>query len=186
MNRRLAVCGACIYTALAGLLLLGLGWFVVNEANTPAATVLFVLGGGALVTAPFVARLEGTLRIGPVQLTVRQQVIKAVKSATEDSLAGVLPLLTSEDISVSRSSVPSRFEGHRLVDDELAFLRQKLNVSVLGVLLPGEERWRAGGAVSELELQKGAQMLVAGHPDTLAYLRFLIASDDEELWRRVT
>jgi hypothetical protein len=58
-------------------------------------------------------------------------------------------------------------------------------VSVLGVLPPNEERWQAGGAVSELELREGAQLLMAGHPDTLAYLRLLVASDDSELWLRV-
>lgn len=186
MSRERSVCSSCIYTAVAGLLLLGLGWLALQEAGAPAATVLFILGGGALVTVPFVSRLEGTLRIGPVEMTIRQMVIKAAGSASEDSLAGVLPLLTGEDIAVTRLQVPSRFEGRRLVDDELAFLRKKLNVSVLGVLPPNEERWRAGGAVSELELREGAELLVAGHPDTLAYLRLLVATDNSELWLRVT
>jgi hypothetical protein len=40
--------------------------------------------------------------------------------------------------------------------------------------------------ISDLKLLENAQLLVAGHPDTLSYLRLLVASDDEELWRRVT
>jgi hypothetical protein len=179
------VCGACIYTVVVGLALLGLGWGAILKDAVPAASTAFILGGGSLLIAPFVSRLEGRLRIGPVELTLRQQVIKAVQSANEGSLEGILPLLTSDEVSVARLRVPRRFAGRRLVDPELSFLRQKLNVSVLAIRQPGDEGWRAGGAISELELRDGAELLVAGHPDTLSYLRFLIASDDEELWQRV-
>jgi hypothetical protein len=181
-----ATCGPCIYIALVGLVLLGLGWGAILEDAVPAATAAFILGGGALVVAPFVSRLEGRLRIGPVELTLRQQVIRAAESADEESLQGVLPLLTSDEVSVVRIRVPRRFVGRRLVDSELSFLRQRLNVSVLGVLQPGSERWRAGGEISDLELDENAELLVAGHPDTLSYLRLLVASDDDELWQRVT
>ncbi|MDP9225399.1 MAG: hypothetical protein M3P18_16455, partial [Actinomycetota bacterium] len=173
------------YTAVAGLILLGLGWLAVERSSAAAAATLFVLGGGALITAPFVSRLEGTLRIGPVELTLRQQVLTAVRHASDDSLEGVLPLLTSDDVSVATLRVPDRFEGLRLTDDELGFLRKKLNVSVLGIMRPGAERWRAGGEASELELHGDDQLLVAGHPDVLSYLRFLIASDDDDLWMHV-
>jgi hypothetical protein len=185
-NKKEGICGTCIYIAVVGLALLSIGWGAILKNAVPAATTAFLLGGGSLVVAPFVSRLEGRLRIGPVELTLRQQVIKAVQSANEESLEGVLPLLTSEEVSVARLRAPGRFAGRRLVDPELSFLRQRLNVSVLGVRQPGEERWRAGGAISDLQLREGAVLLVAGHPDTLSYLRFLVVSDDEELWQRVT
>ena len=178
-------CWPCIFmTVDAGILLL-LGWLVVKEGASSAAAVLFLLGGGALVAAPLVSRLEGDLRIGPLQLTLRQQVINAAREASEESLEGVLPLLATEDVSVTRLRVPARFEGKRLIDPDLSFLRQKLNVTVLGILFPEEQHWRAGGVVSELPWREGAEVLVAGHPHTLAYLRFLVAAEDEDLWRRV-
>ncbi len=185
MNGKRTMSWTFIFLVVAAGSLLLLGWLVVKEGAAPAAAVLFVLGSGALITAPFAPRLEGALRIGPLQLTLRQQVINAAQKASEESLEGVLPLLTSDDVSVTRLRVPSRFDGMRLTV-ELQFLRQKLNVSVLGILMPGEDQWMAGGGVSELAWREAAEVLVAGHPDTLAYLRFLIAADDDDLWQRVT
>jgi hypothetical protein len=191
MMRRLAmavidsrsVCWTCVYMALVGLVLLVLGLATVGDADTSGA-VLFVLGGGALITATFVSRLEGTFRIGPLQLTLREQVMKATRAADERTLAGILPLLTSEDVSITTLALPGRFEGLSLIDEGLAFLRKQLNVSVIGVLPNGQERWVAGGAVSELQLHEADQILVAGHPDTLSYLRYLVAVDKDELWQR--
>jgi hypothetical protein len=185
-NSKRAINGTFIYSVLVGLALLALGWGAILKNAAPAATTAFILGGGSLLIAPFVSRLEGRLKIGPVELTLRQQVIKAVESANEESLEGVLPLLTSGEVSVVRLRLPGRFAERRLIDPELSFLRQRLHVSVLGVLQPGEEGWRAGGAISDLQLHEGAELLVAGAPDTLVYLRFLVASDNAELWQRVT
>lgn len=185
MSRRLRVCGACVYMAVVSLILLGLGLFAVEETNTPAATILFTLGGGALVAVPFLSRLEGTLRIGPLELTLRRQVINAAETASEDSLEGVLPLLASDDFRIAKIRLPDRFSGRRLVDPELAFLRKKLKLSVVGERSPGDNRWLAGGSISERELTPEIELLVAGHPDTLSYLHALIAADDDELWERV-
>jgi hypothetical protein len=177
-------CGTCIYVAAVGLLLLVVGLATVDE-DGPAAGVLFLLGGGAMITAAFVSRIEGSLRIGPLHLTLKEQVIKAASAADERTLEGVLPLLTSNNVSITTVSVPSRFDGTRLIDEELSFLRKQLNVTVLGVQPSGQNEWVAGGVVSEHRLQSGDKLLLAGHPDVLDYVRLLFAADDDTLWDRV-
>jgi len=117
---------------------------------------------------------------------MRAQVVEAAQSADGGTLEGVLPLLTHDGVDVARLPLPNRFSGHRLVDQDLQFLRQKLNVSVLGVLIPGEERWRAGGPIAVLELPAGTELLMAGAPDTISYLRLLIATDNDDLWHKVS
>lgn len=134
---------APVYLAIVGVALLVLGWGAIIESSEGAATTAFILGGGALIAAPFVPRLEG-LRFGPVQLTLREVVIEAVATADPEALAGVPSLLTGSEVSVGRVRLPDRFAGHRLVDQEFRFLRRNLNVSVLGVLEPGETHWQGG------------------------------------------
>jgi hypothetical protein len=186
MKRRLTVCPTCVYGVVVGAVLLVVGWIANDQGNVAGATVLFTLGGGFVVAAPFLSRLEGTLRIGPLELTLERQVIKAVQLADDESLEGLLPLVSRDDLTVRKLKLPKRFHGHRLVDPEMSFLRQKLKVSVIAVRSPETDQWLAGGLISELELTKDSDLLLAGHPDALAYLAMLIASDDDELWKRVT
>jgi hypothetical protein len=186
MKHRLSVCPSCIYAIAVGAALLVIGWIASDQGNTAGATVLFTLGGGMVIAAPFFSRLEGTFRIGPLELTLQKQVMRAVQSADDESLEGLLPLVSRDDLTVRKLKLPTRFHGHRLVDPELSFIRKKLKLSVIAVRLPEADRWRAGGQISELELTKDSELLVAGHPDSLAYLAMLIASDDDDLWKQVT
>lgn len=174
---------AGIYAALVGVGLLGLGWLALLRDAAPVATPVMTLGGALLAVAPLISRVEGTLRIGPVELTLRRRVLEAIKTVDDATLEALHPLVTRPDISITKFNLPARFGGRRLVDEELQFLRQKLNVSILGVLRPDEKKWRAGGAISELDLPAGTQLLAAGHPETLGYLRFLAATDQDDLWQ---
>src|SRR6476659_5420623 len=102
MKSRLTVCPTCLYGFLIGALLLVLGWLASDQGNLAGATVLFTLGGGFVIAAPFLSRLEGTLRIGPVELTLERKVIRAVRSADEESLEGLLPLVSRDDLTVRK------------------------------------------------------------------------------------
>jgi hypothetical protein len=176
---------ACVYGIAVGAVLLWLGWVANDHANVAGATVLFTFGGGALIVAPFLTRLEGTFRIGPLELTLEKKVIRAVQRADEESLEALLPLVSREDLDVRKLKLPPRFQGHKLTDPELGFLRKTLNVSVVAIHPPDRDEWVAGGAVSELRLGRNMELLVAGHPDTLSYLAMLVAADRDDLWERV-
>ncbi len=177
-GRTRRTCGTCIYLIVTGMALLAIAWGLVDRAASVAATA-FLFGGGALIIAPF---RRGCRAFGSDRSS---SPCESRSPADTETLEGVLPLLTSEEVSVRRVRVPGRFAGRRLVDRELAFLRPGLNISVLAVRQPGDERWQAGGATSELELQKNAQLLVAGPRESLASLRPLVTYDQEDLRKRV-
>jgi hypothetical protein len=154
--------GLTIYLVVVGLLLLAAAWVAIVKDSAAAAAALAVLAGGALIVAPFSPYLEGRLKIGAVELTLRQRVIEAVKTAPLDEVEGVLPILESEAVGVRQFPVPSAFEGKSLTGDELSFLRQERKLSVIAIRPPAESHWLAGGEISDMPIRAGATLLVAG------------------------
>lgn len=94
--------------------------------------------------------------------------IEAAKSAPDSALEAVLPLLR-DDVASDVLEVGPAHAGKRLVDPELAWLRQELNVTVFAIQRPGDERWSGGGRVSTTALPEGTKLAVLGErPDVTA------------------
>jgi len=93
----------------------------------------------------------------------------AAKDAPDSVLEAVIPLLR-EDVASDVIEVGPSFNGKRLVDPELAWLRQELNVTVFAVNRPGDgETWTGGGRVSQLPFPTGTKLAVLGEqPDIVA------------------
>jgi hypothetical protein len=85
-------------------------------------------------------------------------------------LAGILPYLAGH-VASAIVTAPARFEGHRLRDESLQFIRQELQVSVVALRHEGAAEWLAGGAVSETPLTDGAELLVCGPKRAIGALR---------------
>lgn len=158
------------YLIAVGLLLLAASWGAVLKQSGAAAASLAVLAGGALIVAPFASRIHGTLKVGPVEMTLRERVAAAARTAPVESLHGVLPLLESGDVAVEQVPLSPALVGHKLTDPDASFIRQELKVSVIAAQLPGETRWHAGGEISDLTLPEGTILLVAGPRNALQRL----------------
>lgn len=154
--------GITVYLLGVGLLFLVAAWVAIVKDSQAAAASFAVLAGGALIVAPFSPYLEGRLRIGAVELTLRQRAIDAVKTAPVEEVEGILPILESEAVGVRQFPLPRAFEEKSLTSDDLSFLRQELKLSVIAVRPPGESQWLAGGEISEMLLRPGSTLLVAG------------------------
>jgi hypothetical protein len=85
-------------------------------------------------------------------------------------LAGILPYLAGH-VTSAIISVAAPYEGHRLKDADLQFIRQNLQVSVVALRHEGDAEWLAGGAVSETPLTERAELLVCGPKLAIAKLR---------------
>ncbi|MGH2731647.1 MAG: hypothetical protein ACRDJG_01655 [Actinomycetota bacterium] len=173
------------------LFLVGIGVFAAGRwlANGAiASSVIQILGIGALLLAPLVWRAEGTLVIGLRGITLNLQ--KRIRLATEDhleaiiklakaphrDLAGMLVFLSGE-VASGVVSVPPELEGARLVDERLSFVRQELQLSVVGIRPPGQDQWLAGGQVSTTRWQVGTKLLVCGPPASLEEFRRRLGSE---------
>lgn len=162
---------ASAYFVLVGIALVSTSVVVAAKGKDATGASLAVFGGGALIIAPFAGRLEGTLRLGPLEMTLRERAIAAVRRAPAEAVRGILPLLESEDVGVEQVSLPDALSGVSFTDPRLAFLRPELKLMVIAVRLSGEERWRAGGEVSDLVLPRGTELLVAGPRRSLREVR---------------
>lgn len=94
-------------------------------------------------------------------------------------LAGILPYLAGH-VTSAIVTVPAPYEGHRLKDAELQFIRQDLQVSVVALRHEGDAEWLAGGAVSETPLTEGAELLVCGPKRAIAKLRARLSTPETE------
>jgi hypothetical protein len=155
---------------VGGLLLLGT-WKALDLDGEVAAASLAILGGGALVIAPFAPYLEGTLKIGVVQMGLRSRMARAAVTASDETLQAVVTLLETDEIGVEIFEVPAEMDGEELTSPKLAFVRRDLNLSVVAIRLPGQKSWISGGQVSETVLRTGAFCLIAGPRDSLTKLR---------------
>jgi hypothetical protein len=159
------------YLALVGAVLVAVAVTLALTGKEATAASLAVFGGGALVVAPFAARLRGALKIGPVEMNLQEQAVRAVRSAPPDTLEGVLPLLEGEGVSVARLDLPDDLAHSSLTSGAFKFLRPNLHISVIAVRIPGEAGWRAGGGISDLPLPPGTELLVTGPPASLEAFR---------------
>jgi proteasome lid subunit RPN8/RPN11 len=163
--------GETWYFISAGMALLALTWGGIVKGSDAAAASLAILGGGALILAPFAPHIEGTLKMGALEMSIRQRLIGAAVKTSEDNLEGVLALLESEDIGVEQISLPSGYTGKTLTSPELQHVRQDLKLSVIAIRRPGEPLWVAGGQISDEPLPDGTTLLVAGPPESLRAFR---------------
>lgn len=174
-----------IYVATVGLSLLAVGaTFAYLGRGGAVAVTLATLGAAALILAPLFPSLE-SIQIGSsgISLSLRRQVARLVKEAPPETLEGVLPLLSDEQVRVRVGTVPPRFAGKTLKD--LAYIRQDLLITVMAVEETGR-RWMAGGMVSDRMLREGERLLVAGPPEiTEAFVRILWEQDDERFEQEV-
>lgn len=170
---------------VTGLFLVALATGLALADKASVAAVFAVLGGGCLVALPFLDRIEGTVEMGPVKVTLRAAAITAINDASVESLKAALPLLQEQDLKVAIVQAPATFDGSRLVDERLRFIRQKLQLSVIAIRTEGETRWQGGGKISEQVLHPGNELLVAGVPALVDYFAALAAADDPELWAQV-
>jgi hypothetical protein len=94
-------------------------------------------------------------------------------------LAGILPYMAGH-VTSAIVMVPAPFEGHRLKDADLQFIRQDLQVSVVALRHEGDAEWMAGGAVSETPLTERAELLVCGPKLAIAKLRAQFGGPESE------
>jgi hypothetical protein len=170
---------------LGGVLLVAGLLFAWVGRGQAAATALVLVGSGCLMLIPLLALVE-SFQIGPggMSFTMKRRATELIKRASADSLAGVIPLLEDDRIGVRTVVVPPRFDGVRLVDAPLHFIRQDLHLSVIGV--EKGATWLAGGSVSELPLKAGALLLIAGEVEIIERLADLMRlSDDVQFARRL-
>jgi hypothetical protein len=167
-----------IYTAVVGVLLLSPGIALAFlERGGGAAVALVSAGAAALILAPIFSRIERLEFTGRgFSVWLRREVEKKIGEASMDTLEGILPMLTSENVWVRVGIVPKRFHGKTLID--LPYIRQDLLISVVAVEeAPG--RWLAGGAVTERPLREGERMLMAGPSDIVdSFVRLMSEPDD--------
>jgi hypothetical protein len=91
---------------------------------------------------------------------------EAAKDAPDGVLESVIPLLR-QDVASDVLEVGQAFHEKRLVDPELTWLRQDLNVTVFAIQRPGDgEAWVGGGQISAMSLPMGTRLAVLGdRPD---------------------
>jgi hypothetical protein len=89
------------------------------------------------------------------------EAIRAICKVPHYNLAGILPFLSGHVFSAV-IVVPVRYEGRRLKDPELQFIRQELQISVVALRHSGAAEWLAGGAVSETPLAFRTELLICG------------------------
>jgi hypothetical protein len=154
--------------AVAGAVSLVLGiWFALD--GKPAAYGFLVLGIFLVAIAGVADRLERlALKLFAVDLEAQlskkehgDEFIQAAKAAPDSALEAVLPLLR-DDVASEVVEVGPAYAGKRLVDPELAWLRQELNVTVFAIQRPGDERWSGGGRVSTTPLPQGTKLALVG------------------------
>jgi len=163
--------------ALSGLgaIVLLLGGWRLNEGGV-AGVPLIIIGCGVMLIAAFFDRIK-SWKVGPSgfagELYERAhgvELVQAAARAGDSALAAVMPLLR-EDVASGVVIVPSHYDGKRLVDPELHFLRQELNVTVFALRRPGDQKWCGGGRVSTTVLAAGTELAVAGEPADITHLR---------------
>ena len=118
-----------------------------------------------LVLTLFGAKLEAEL----ADKEHGDEFAEAAKDAPDSVLEAVIPLLR-EDVASDVIEVGPTYNGKRLIDPELSWLRQELNIHVFAVNRPGDgEKWSGGGRISELPLPTGSRPAVVGEkPDIVA------------------
>jgi hypothetical protein len=166
------------FAATSGLASFTLGCLLIATGTTGGLTLavlgtfLWFLAGAAnrlqhLVLKAFGAHLEARL----AEKEHGDEFADAAKNAPDSVLEAVIPLLR-EDVASDVLELPDAYAGKRLVDPELAWLRQELNVTVFAINRPGDgDAWTGGGRVSTLPLPAGTKLAVLGEAPDIAAAR---------------
>jgi hypothetical protein len=97
-----------------------------------------------------------------------EEFAEAAKKAPDSVLEAVIPLLR-EEVGSDVAELGNSYDGKRLVDPELEWLRKELNVTVFAVNRPRDgERWIGGGRVSDLPLPAGSKLALVGERADIA------------------
>jgi hypothetical protein len=149
----LGVAGHITYSV--GFLLLGVFvWSLAGTADRWQGLVLKLFGNS----------LEAKLSDKPHG----DEFAEAAKGAPDSALEAVIPLLR-EDVASDVLEIGAAFAGKRLIDPELAWLRQELHVTVFAINRPGDgEKWTGGGRISDMPLPAGTKLAVLGEPADVA------------------
>lgn len=157
------------FAAIGGILAIILGLAFIAVSAVTAAGLVFV-GVLLVALAGTASRWEslgvkwpgGSLDAKLAREEHGEEFKEAAKSAPDSALAAVIPLLR-QDVASDVLDVPEQYAGKRLIDTDLAWLRQDLNVTVFAVRRPGGgERWAGGGVISTLPLTAGSELAVLG------------------------
>jgi hypothetical protein len=160
---------ATTLAVLASVLSIVLG-LVFLTVETAAAVGLVVLGVLLLAISGTANRWEHlVVRVLGVSLDASlamkehgPEFAEAARNAPDSALEAVIPLLR-QDVASDVLEVAGVHADKRLIDPELSWLRQELNVTVFAVHRPGDnDRWSAGGAISTLSLPEGTRLAVLG------------------------
>lgn len=103
------------------------------------------------------------------------EAIRELYKVPHRDLAGILPFLSGHVFSAV-VTVPEQYEGHRLKDSPLQFIRQELQISVVALRHRGATEWSGGGAISETPLSLGTELLVCGPENAISLLRTRFAT----------
>jgi hypothetical protein len=155
----------------------GFASFIFGISEDGAARAAFVGVGIFLwAIAGTAHRLENlAFRVLGVSLEARlskkehgDEFAEAAKEAPDSVLEAVIPLLR-EDVGSDVVELGPSYDGKRLVDPELAWLRPELNITVFAINRPGDgDRWTGGGRVSELQLPAGTKLALVGERADIA------------------
>jgi hypothetical protein len=124
---------------------------------------LLAISGSAHRLKRLVFRLRGAvLEAELAEKEHGDEFAEAAKKAPDSVLEAVIPLLR-EDAASDVIELGAAFSGKRLVDPELMWIRQELNVTVFAVNRPGDgEQWSGGGRISDMQLPEGTKLAVVG------------------------
>jgi hypothetical protein len=149
-------------------------WLVLESALLGSFVVL--MGIGLLLVGAFFDRMESwSFGVHGIAAKVfdrphGRELIEAAADAPDSALEAVIPLLR-EDAASDVLVLPDAFDGKRLIDPELQFIRQELDITVFAVLRPGDEKWAGGGRVSTTLLPRGTKLAVIGEGASIEILR---------------
>ena len=164
------------FAAVAAVVALVIGGALVLTGRDGSGVAFLLVGVFLLAVAGVADRWQGLkLKVlgTDLEATLREkphggEFAEAAKGAPDNALEAVIPLLR-EDVASDVLEVGGSFAGKRLVDPELAWLRQELNVTVFAVNRPGDgERWTGGGRISDLPLPAGTRLAVLGEQADIA------------------
>jgi hypothetical protein len=174
-NRRVTLAlqrhGTLLFLTVVGVLLLVLSWKVVALGSDATGASIAIMGGGALLAAPFASRLEGSFKVGAIELNIRKQALETVSTAPLQYVDGILPLLESEAVAVERMTLPREYADQTLTSAKLSFIRKEFNAQIIAARIPGDTDWHAGGQLSEMVLPAGTILLAVGPRESLRRLR---------------
>ena len=163
------------FAATGGLIAITLGSVLVAAGRSGGVALALVgiffwaIAGTAnrwqhLALRLFGAQLEAKL----AEKEHGERFAEAAEDAPDSVLEAVIPLLR-EDAASHVLELGEAFDGKRLLDPALSWLRKDVNVTVFAVSRPGDgEKWTGGGRVSTLPLPRGTRLAVIGEAPDIA------------------